>query len=65
MNIGSGEMVSINQLVRAVPLIAGKTLKLEHVPGPLGERSQARSQRKHDHRQRGTQLTPCDTVDEL
>ena len=37
-NIGSEEMVSINQLANMAMKIAGKKLKLVHVPGPLGVR---------------------------
>lgn len=36
VNIGSDEMVSINQLVDMVCRIAGKTLKKNHIDGPLG-----------------------------
>jgi GDP-D-mannose 3',5'-epimerase len=38
VNIGSDEMVSINQLVDAVAGIAGKTVKKCHVIGPTGVR---------------------------
>ena len=38
VNIGSEEMVSINQLAAMVMEIAGKRLRLKHVPGPLGVR---------------------------
>ena len=38
LNVGSDEMVSINQLVDIVASIAGKTLHKHHVPGPLGVR---------------------------
>ena len=37
-NIGSEEMVTINQLAAIVMDIAGKKLAIEHVPGPLGVR---------------------------
>jgi GDP-D-mannose 3',5'-epimerase len=37
-NIGSEEMVTINQLVEMVPDIAGKRTKKNHVAGPLGVR---------------------------
>ena len=37
-NIGSEEMVTINQLVAIVADIAGKKLDVRHVPGPLGVR---------------------------
>jgi nucleoside-diphosphate-sugar epimerase len=38
VNIGSDEMVSINQLVDLVCRIAGRRLHKKHVPGPLGVR---------------------------
>ncbi len=38
VNIGSAEMVTINQLANIVMDIAGKRLKIRHVPGPLGVR---------------------------
>lgn len=38
VNIGSEEMVSINQLVDIVADIAGKTIGKEHIPGPTGVR---------------------------
>ncbi len=38
VNIGSEEMVSINQLTTMIMEIAGKKLKIKHVPGPLGVR---------------------------
>lgn len=38
VNIGSEEMVTINQLAKMVMDIAGKRLKLRHVPGPVGVR---------------------------
>jgi nucleoside-diphosphate-sugar epimerase len=38
VNIGSEEMISINGLTRMVMDIAGKTLEVEHIPGPLGVR---------------------------
>lgn len=36
VNIGSEEMVSINQLAEMVMEIAGKKLIINHIPGPLG-----------------------------
>lgn len=36
VNIGSDEMVSINQLVTYVAMISGKTITRQHVKGPLG-----------------------------
>ena len=38
VNIGSEEMVTINQLASMVMEIAGKKQSIEHVPGPLGVR---------------------------
>ena len=38
VNIGSEEMVTINQLARIVMEIAGKKQSIKHVPGPLGVR---------------------------
>lgn len=37
-NIGSEEMVTINQLAEMAMDIAGKKLNIEHIPGPLGVR---------------------------
>jgi nucleoside-diphosphate-sugar epimerase len=38
LNIGSDEMVSINELARQVMTISGKTLEIEHIEGPQGVR---------------------------
>ncbi len=38
VNIGSQEMVSINQLAQLVMKIAGKELQIQHVDGPMGVR---------------------------
>ena len=38
VNIGSEEMVTINKLAEMVMEIAGKKLKIKHIPGPLGVR---------------------------
>ena len=38
VNIGSDEMVTINQMARMIMEIAGKQLSVRHVPGPLGVR---------------------------
>ncbi len=38
VNIGSEEMVSINQLAELIAEIAGKKITLNHIPGPLGVR---------------------------
>jgi len=38
VNIGSEEMVTINQLAQIVMKISGKQQKIKHIPGPLGVR---------------------------
>ena len=38
VNIGSEEMVSINELAAIIMDVAQKTVKLRHIPGPLGVR---------------------------
>ncbi|MEM5831264.1 MAG: GDP-mannose 4,6-dehydratase, partial [Candidatus Aenigmatarchaeota archaeon] len=38
INIGSSEMVTINQLAEMIMEIAGKKLKIKHIPGPQGVR---------------------------
>jgi len=38
LNIGSDEMISINQLAQMVAEIAGKKIRIGHIPGPLGVR---------------------------
>jgi len=38
VNIGSEEMVTINQLAAMIMAIAGKDLSIRHIPGPLGVR---------------------------
>ncbi len=38
VNIGSDEMISINNLVKMVSDIAGKKIEINHIPGPLGVR---------------------------
>jgi nucleoside-diphosphate-sugar epimerase len=38
VNIGSEEMVTINQLAEKIMAIAGKKVSLKHIPGPLGVR---------------------------
>jgi GDP-D-mannose 3',5'-epimerase len=37
-NVGSEEMVTINQLAEIIADIAGKRLRIQHIPGPLGVR---------------------------
>ena len=38
VNIGSEEMVTINQLVDITAKVAGKTIEKNHIDGPLGVR---------------------------
>lgn len=38
INIGSEEMVSINELAKMAMFIAGKDIHIEHIPGPTGVR---------------------------
>ena len=38
VNIGSEEMVTINQLVGTAAKVAGKTVTKKHIDGPLGVR---------------------------
>ena len=38
VNIGSNEMVSINELANLAMDIAGKSQSIKHIPGPLGVR---------------------------
>jgi len=45
VNIGSDEMVSINQLADMVMDVAGKRLSVRHVPGPLGVRGRTSDNR--------------------
>lgn len=45
VNIGSEEMVSINELAAMVMDIAGKTLTIKHVSGPLGVRGRSSDNR--------------------
>src|SRR5690606_13586265 len=50
VNIGSDERVSINQLAQRVMRIAGKRLRLRHVPGPVGVRGRNSDNRLIDRR---------------
>lgn len=38
VNIGSDEMISINELVKMVAEVAGKKIKINNIPGPTGVR---------------------------
>jgi nucleoside-diphosphate-sugar epimerase len=46
VNIGSEEMVTINQLVDMVADIAGKRIRKRHIPGPLGVRGRVSDNRR-------------------
>jgi len=45
VNIGSEEMISINNLARLIMDISGKTLHIENVPGPIGVRGRSSDNR--------------------
>lgn len=45
VNIGSDEMVTINQLAYLIMDIAGKKINLRHIPGPLGVRGRSSDNR--------------------
>jgi len=45
VNIGSEEMVSINQLAEMIMEIAGKKLRIKHIPGPVGVRGRTSDNR--------------------
>lgn len=45
VNIGSEEMVSLNQLAKLVMSVANKTLTIKHVSGPLGVRGRSSDNR--------------------
>jgi len=36
LNLGSERMISVNELVRLISTIAGKSVKINNVPGPMG-----------------------------
>jgi Nucleoside-diphosphate-sugar epimerases len=41
VNIGSDELISINELAKMAMTIAGKKLNFKHIPGPLGVRGRS------------------------
>ncbi|KQV08864.1 NAD-dependent epimerase/dehydratase family protein [Devosia sp. Root105] len=49
VNVGSDEMVSINQLVDMVAAIAGKRLSKRHISGPTGVRGRSSDNRFIEH----------------
>jgi nucleoside-diphosphate-sugar epimerase len=60
LNIGSDEMISINDLARMAMRVAGKTLRIRNVPGPVGVRG-----RRSDNRLIFEQLgwAPCQRLE--
>jgi nucleoside-diphosphate-sugar epimerase len=50
VNIGSDEMVSINQLANMIMKIAGKTVNITHIPGPLGVRDRNSDNRLYEEK---------------
>ena len=50
LNIGSEEMVSINELADKTMAIAGKSLRKVHIPGPLGVRGRKSDNRLIQHK---------------
>ncbi|MGB0694510.1 MAG: NAD-dependent epimerase/dehydratase family protein [Rhodospirillaceae bacterium] len=46
VNIGSDEMVTINELAAAIISISGKTLSVRHVAGPIGVRGRVSDNRR-------------------
>jgi nucleoside-diphosphate-sugar epimerase len=45
VNIGSEEMISINDFAKMIMEVAGKDLGIEHIPGPLGVRGRSSDNR--------------------
>ena len=45
VNIGSEEMISINDFAHMIMDIAQKTLTIKHIPGPLGVRGRSSDNR--------------------
>jgi nucleoside-diphosphate-sugar epimerase len=50
VNIGSDEMVTINQMAAMVIGISGKRIALAHVPGPTGVRGRNSDNRLIEHK---------------
>ena len=38
VNVGSEEMIAINDLVKMVAEVSGKTIRIKNIPGPTGVR---------------------------
>jgi nucleoside-diphosphate-sugar epimerase len=45
VNIGSEEMISINDFAKMIMEVAGKNQTIEHIPGPLGVRGRSSDNR--------------------
>ena len=45
VNIGSDELISINDLAKMIMTLAGKTLHIKHIDGPLGVRGRTSDNR--------------------
>ena len=50
VNIGSDEMVSINQLAQMIMDISGKNVNIKHIPGPLGVRGRNSDNRLYEEK---------------
>jgi len=50
VNIGSDEMVSINQLAKIIMDISGKNVGIKHIPGPLGVRGRNSDNRLYEEK---------------
>jgi nucleoside-diphosphate-sugar epimerase len=61
VNIGSEEMVTINQLAKMAMKIAGKTLEIEHISGPLGVRGRNSDNRLIEQRLGWKPTQPLET----
>ena len=48
VNIGSEEMVSINNLAKMIMQVAGKSLAINHIPGPVGVRGRNSDNRLYE-----------------
>jgi hypothetical protein len=59
VNIGSDEMVTINQLVDIVADIAGKKIEKNHIPGPTGVRGRNSKIRSFRKSWAGRLRSPC------
>ncbi len=62
VNIGSEEMVTINQLAEMVMEIAGKRLTIRHIPGPLGVRGRNSDNRLIGRSSAGSRRGRCARV---